>query len=510
MRSKKALYNISTQLVCDVVTIINTLIIPRLILSTFGSEYNGIISSITQFLEYISLLTLGVSGSTRVAIYRAKGDIEKISRVLKATEKFMRRVAFVFVFYLLALAFVYPLVVHSEIANLEISLLVLVIGLGVFFEYFFGVTYAAFISATQSKYINNIILIILRIVSTIVLMIMINAGGNIIFVKLVGAIFLALGPIILNIVVNKKFNIIKKIEPDESALSQRKDVMAHSIANSVHQYTDVFLLSIFSTAKMVSVYSVYYLILNAIKKIELLFTNGLEGAFGEIWAKGEKEKFQKNFNVFEYLIYSLVSVVFTCCYLLIIPFIKLYTAEVTDINYVIPVFAYLSVLAYAVYCLRTPYVVCVQSAGKYKETKVGAFIEAGINLLVSLVLVFPLGITGVTIGTLVANIFRTIQYEIFASKNLLNRSNMIFVKRIAWLASCFIITVATIKLLPGMEIGSWLQWLITGACYFGISFIITMIMSYIFYRGELLESVNIVKRMFKKKEKVSNECNRVC
>ena len=67
MRTKKALYNILAQIAYELVATVCGLILPRLIITAFGSGYNGMVSSITQFLEYISILTLGISGSTRVA-----------------------------------------------------------------------------------------------------------------------------------------------------------------------------------------------------------------------------------------------------------------------------------------------------------------------------------------------------------------------------------------------------------------------------------------------------------
>lgn len=68
MRSKKALANISVALILQIVAIICGLILPRLIISTFGSDVNGLINSITQFLGYIILLEAGV-GELFVQLY---------------------------------------------------------------------------------------------------------------------------------------------------------------------------------------------------------------------------------------------------------------------------------------------------------------------------------------------------------------------------------------------------------------------------------------------------------
>lgn len=87
----------------EIVAMVCGLILPRFILSAFGSSYNGMISSIAQFLDYISVLTLGISGSTRIAIYKANAsnDPYKVSAILKATEQYMRKVASIFILYLI-------------------------------------------------------------------------------------------------------------------------------------------------------------------------------------------------------------------------------------------------------------------------------------------------------------------------------------------------------------------------------------------------------------------------
>lgn len=501
MKSKKALYNIVTEFIYQFVVVVCSFVLPKLILNSYGSEYNGIIQSITQFLSYISLLTLGISGSTRVAIYKAKGDNIQISKVVKATQNYMKKVTFAFVAYVLILTFLYPLIIKSEIPPIYVSILVIIIGIGTLFEYAFGVTYSALISALQSKYIYNIILIFLKILSTVISVVLILNNQSIFAVKLIGSICFALGPILLNKIVNKKFNLTMNVEPDDKALSQKRDVMAHSIANCVHEYTDIFLLSLFIGPKMVSIYSIYNLVLNGIKKIQTMFTNGLEGAFGEMWAKGENNNFERNFYTFEFLIFSLISVLFTCTTFLLLPFIKLYTKGVNDVNYILPLFAYFSILATATMCIRTPYIIAVQSAGKYKETKNGAIVEAIINAGVSLLLINQLGIVGVTIGTLSANIFRTIQYEIYTSKNLVKRSNIIFIKRILILIICFGISFLIKNLLPEINVENWKQWIYSGIIYFIISLSVTFIISVIFYKTELKESLKLVKKMFKKKGK---------
>ena len=110
MERKVILRNIISSILLQFVTILSGFTVPKVILSYFGSNVNGLISSINQFLNYIQLLEGGLSGVIMSALYRplAEGDNEAISRVIKAAQQFFKKIACIFVVYMLVVAFVYP------------------------------------------------------------------------------------------------------------------------------------------------------------------------------------------------------------------------------------------------------------------------------------------------------------------------------------------------------------------------------------------------------------------
>ena len=60
MRKKKLIYNTVSSLIYQIVTIVCGFILPRVILNYYGSEVNGLVNSITQFLQIIAFLDLGI------------------------------------------------------------------------------------------------------------------------------------------------------------------------------------------------------------------------------------------------------------------------------------------------------------------------------------------------------------------------------------------------------------------------------------------------------------------
>lgn len=498
MRSKKAFYNIVTKVIAQLCGMVSGLITPKLLIEAYGSASNGTVSAIVQFLSLISFMTLGVAGATRVSLYEtlSKKDILGTSRVIKTCERYMHRVGLCLIVYSFILACTFPMLTKTGLPFIEVFVLVLVVSAGLFSQYYFGQTFTFLLQADQTEYIATIFRTIAVIIDLILVVIMVRFKATLIETKFVVAVVSFLTPFLINRYCKKRYCIIKDCEPDPKALSQRKFAMFHSIANVIHEDTDVFLLTLFTDTLTISVYSVYYGVIRNIKQLMQNFTTGLEGAFGSMWAKNEEIQFVRNFNTYEFLMFAFSSVIFTSTGVLIIPFMKLYTHAITDVNYIRPLFAGLVVLAETAFCIRQPYVTIVQAAGKYKETKNGAMVEALINLGISLVLVYSIGLNGVIVGTIAANIFRTVQYALYSSNELLHRSIIEFMKKIVWhIVNSLLIVIIMSSLGRFFVVNTWSQWIIFSCGTVCVSMFVTLLTSIIIYNDEVKRSWCIVRRM---------------
>ena len=83
------------------------------------------------------------------------------------------------------------------------------------------------------------------------------------------------------------------------------------------------------------------------------------------------------------------------------------------------------------YSIRHPFGCVVSAAGHYKQTRLGAIVEMALNLGLSLILVKPLGLIGVALGTFVAMSFRTVYTVWYLSKHILHRPVWRFVQKLA-------------------------------------------------------------------------------
>ena len=141
-RKKKLVWNTGSSLLYQITAIICGFILPRLILSRYGSNVNGLVNSITQFLQVIAFLDLGVGAVIQSALYKplADGDMQSVSQIVTSGQKFFRRIALILVVYIAVLTVVYPFGQLNSFDFAFTALLILAMSISLFAQYYFGVT----------------------------------------------------------------------------------------------------------------------------------------------------------------------------------------------------------------------------------------------------------------------------------------------------------------------------------------------------------------------------------
>lgn len=501
MRSKKAIKNIISSLLQQIIVIICGLILPRAIIGTYGSNVNGLISSITQFLSYITLLEAGIGPVIKSVLYKpiANKDKNQIEKILKAAQKFFNVISYIFIGYLIVLCFIYPVLVNTEFSTGYTVSLLIIISISTFAEYFFGMVYKLYLQSEQRTYITANVQTITTILNTLLSVILIKFGANIQVVKLVSAFIFVLRPIIQNIYVKKKYNINLKNVNEKYELKQKWDGLAQHIASVIHNNTDVTLLTIFSNTAEISVYTVYLFVVNGVKNLVQAFTGGIDASFGDMYAKNQKESLNKSFKTYELFYYTVITIVFTCTLVLILPFIQVYTKGINDANYYRPVFAYLIVIAEYIWAIRLPYSSITLAVGHFKETQKGAWVEAISNILISIVLVIKFGIVGVTIGTLIAMTIRTIEFVYHTSKYILERKQIYsYIHIITTIIQTIIICFIANLIVKDTVFVSYLVWIKKAIIIGVLSGVLVVISNFIVYMNESKELISMLKRNFKK------------
>ena len=513
MRKKKVIKNVIFTLLLQFITVICGFIVPRMIMKSFGSSVNGLVSSITQFLSYIVFLEAGIGPVIKSLLYKpiAEKDKNKIQAILKAAEKFFKTISKIFIVYIISLSVFFPIIMKGQFEILYTFSLVIIISISTFMEYYMGMVYKLFLQAEQKKYIVSQIQIVTTIINTIMIVILIKIGANIQLVKLISTCIFVSRPIIINIYVRKKYDIDLKNVTQIEKIEQKWDGLAQHVASIVHTNTDVSILTILSkNISEVSVYSVYYMVVKGIKQIMEAFTGGIEDSFGDMIARGEQDKLCDNFNIYELVYYTISTILYVSTLVLIIPFVKVYTLGINDVNYIRYTFAYLLIIGEFIWVIRQPYNNLIKAAGHFKQTKNGAWLEAIINLILSIILVGKYGLVGVAIGTLISITIRTIEIIIYTSKNILKRTMENNIKRAIVLILQFVLILIILRLtnlLINESIDSYFYLFKYAIQVFAVISTIVIGSNILIYKKDVKELIKKMKRKGKKEDKNENDKN---
>ncbi len=427
-RKTQTQLNITVAMVRQLVTTLCGLILPRFILTSYGSAANGLMQSIGQILTYTTLMEGGVGGVVMASLYKplAENNDEEISDIFNHTKRFFARISMVFCVFALLLSCTAKLIIVTDFDFVYVGAMVLILALNTYFNYYFGLPHQLLLQADQKLYVVQLVQMSTTVLNLVLCIFAISMNAPVHFVKFITAFVFLLNPIVYRTYVKRHYRISKRIYDETHNLTQKSDAMIHHISYFIHRNTDIVILSIFKGVYSVSVYSVYNAVCLAIEQLLCEISSALAGAIGNIMAKGEKATLKNSFELYEAVNTFLTTAFFTIAAVLILPFVSLYTKGVTDTEYIQPAFAYTLVAAGAMYCVRLPYSTILTSGGLYKETKAGALGEVCLNLMLSILLVKPMGLVGVALGSFAATAYRTTYMVWYLSKNILYRKMVKF------------------------------------------------------------------------------------
>lgn len=496
MKNKVTLLNMISGLILQFFTLISGFILPKIILTCFGSEVNGLVSSLNQFLSYITLVEGGITGVIVANLYKpiVEQDNNKISSVLVTADRFYKKIGVLFIAYSVILSIIYPLHFKTEFTFSYVCSLTLILSLTLLIQYMYSLTLRTLLNADKKGYVVNFTQTLIVIFNVLFALISVFIYPSIHVLKLISGSLFLLQPLIFNRYVKKNYKIDWKVEPDNSLIKSRWNGFAINLAAFIHNSTDVTVLTFLANLKTVSIYSVYSLVSSGIKQMINACLSGIAHTVGQAYAKKNWKELNQKLDIYEYIVLILVFFLFTVTALLITPFVQLYTKDIVDTDYNQPLFGFLLVLAEALYLIKLPHLNLAYSANKFKEITVPAYIEAMLNIMISVALVKWIGLIGVTIGTIVGMTYRMVFHVYYTSKIVPGRAQCIFYRKLFLFAAgagggfvfCY-------KLLPlqTVTVGSWIVHAIFYCVVMGA---ILLAISILFFQNEMKFFWKYVKR----------------
>lgn len=464
---RNSMRNLWWGLLGNVITTLVAVLIPRLFIVNYGSEVNGLLSSIKQIYVYLTLLEAGVGDASVIALYGPIGrkDHRSVNEILAATHYYYRKIGWIYAGCVVALSLIYPLLLDTTIPYKVCCLIILLQGSGSVISYLFQGKYNMLLRVDNRSYVTTNLGTVTTVLTDVCRIALLMTGKSIIAVQATYLVFNLLRMFYIAWYIRRNYPWIDlSVKPDFQAISQKSAVLVHQISSLVFSHTDVLILTFVCGLKTVSIYSMYATLYGMVGNVISIVSGSVQSVLGQIY-NNDRKKFILLQDTYETYFLALLFSLLAVASVFILPFMKLYT-DGADINYIdwkLPVlFSAYQLINYG----RTPSHNPIGFAGKFKETQWRAWLETIINLVVSFVCVFQFGIYGVLAGTIAALLYRANDIIIYANKVVLNRSPWPTYRR--WLIdlAIFAVVVAVFENLP-LRTDSYL-WLILNAVWVAI------------------------------------------
>lgn len=506
MKSRNAAFNLISALILQIINLIIGIILPRIMLITFGSEINGLVSSIKQFISYLTLVEAGLAGACIYSLYKplAEKDYEQTNKILSSTKTFYNKSGMIFSVLALILAMVFPYIAQTQVINQSsIVLLVFILGINGSLEFFSMGKYRALLTASQKSYIISLIQAIGQILNCSIIVVLALNGYSIVMVQLFATISYFIRSIMLSKYVKKYYKFVNfNCKGEKIILKQRWDVLFHQIGKMVVFNSPIALITIFCNLLEVSVYAIYNTVFVGINGIISIFNNGLMAGLGEIISKGHLNKLKQVYREYECGYYMVVTWIYSCTYILIMPFIYIYTLGISDTNYIRKDLAIGFVIIGILNTLRIPQVTIVNAAGHFKQTRYRALIEVIINLVASIILVNYLGMIGVLLGGICSYTYRTLDFIIYAPKYITKLPVKETLVRILRMLIIGAIIITPFNTVIHIQVDNFIQWIMWGAVVAAWSGIVVFVGNYVAEKDTVQSLINRVFMVLGKKTRL--------
>ena len=456
-------YNLLSGIVYQVVLIALSFLLPRLYLENFGSEVNGVLSTIKQIFVYLFLLESGVGLATTQALYKpvAEKNHSKISSVISATHNYYVKIGFLYAAIVLGIAVVYAWIIPTGMSSWVVFGIIVLTALPALFSYFVQAKYRILLEVDGRKYVITNSETVLQLLSNVAKILVLLLTDNLLLMQ---GVYCALSLLQLGFVyahAKRRYEWLDiKAEPDLGAIAQRKSVLVHQVSGMVFNNTDVLLLSFLCDFKVVSVYTIYNIFFSQVQTFITSILSGFSFALGQLFHT-DKEKFMKVYNVYETFYIMGTFVIYTLMAVFLLPLIQIYTQGIDDANYTNVFLVLLFVLMNMLANGKLPSNHVIEYSGKFEETRSHAIWEMVINITVSVVAILLWGICGAIVGTIVALLYRGSMMIYYSNKKVLERN--VFHTYKLWLVNGAVFAVIMVIFFVDSFCGlSFLQLLVQG------------------------------------------------
>ena len=466
-KGKLAAVNAFVGFFSQIVILTLGLIVPKVIISNYGSDTNGLTNTITQIFSYIALLEAGITQSVQNALYPRfqRDDKQGVSVLMSAGRRYNRRVSIYYGVAVMAAAVLLPFTLKTEVDFWTIFFYVFFEGLTSVVGFYFTGLWVVFLNTAGKTYLTNAVSLVCKVLQYGTKLVLALFGVNILFVQIGYFLVSLLSLLIYGLYMRNKYSWIDYKAADKFfKLPDRNAYIVTEVASAIFSSTDMIVLSIMVSTSLSSVYSVYNMIFLALNSLINGVYTAIKYTLGHAYSQ-DMGRYKKLHDAFNSLFVGIMTVCMCVCMWVTLPFIRLYTSGVEDINYIYEWLPFWFCLVQMLSMSR--YVAGNLSgiAGYAKPVSIASLAEAITNVVGTVLLVYFFSIYGAIIATVIALPIKVIYVNYIAEKKIMKRKPTKTLLILAINYAIFGATVAGCQFYKP-SINSYLEFIVWGVILF--------------------------------------------
>lgn len=473
---------------------------PHFLILSYGSEINGLISTLKQIVSYATLIEAGLSGAAIYMLYKplAKKNYEEVDSIVTSSKIFYSKSGWFFLGIVTIIAILSPILIYSQnIETAQIISLVFILGTNGALEFFVMGKYRVLITASQRGYVISLIQALSIIVNTIIIVVGSILKINIVILQLVATISFVIRATLMYAYAKRKYKEITYKSKKEIKLNQKNDVLLHQIGGMVVFNTPVVIVSLTCGLSDASIYSIYHMILMGLINLVSILNTSLSPIFGNIIQSENEDSIKTKYEFVESCVYFICRIIYSILILVINQFLIIYTRNF-DGNYINKYLITILISCAVIHSLKTPQSMIITAAGHFKKTKFKTINETVICIIISTISTFMFGVSGVLLGMLISSLYRLIDSYIYVHKNIIKYNKKNTVKKLMIYILSILFSIIMLYVMRNIYIYNLIDFIV----YVIIISVIVIIINLIIFVYVEKNEFNFIKERYIKKSSI--------
>lgn len=277
-----------------------------------------------------------------------------------------------------------------------------------------------------------------------------------------------------------------------------KELFISKIVGMCYSSLTVFYLSVFTGTLYTSVYAVYNSAISLITHYVHSMSTAPQNALGQV-INQEGNRLKKILAEFEYTTVLMSSILFSVTMVMLIPFVRIYTAKIVDVDYIQPLIGIFMVLTSVMQIIHIPSGLCIELSGRFRIVKRIQYIALVVLVILSSVGSYFYGFLGLLAAKLITNIVLAVIEVSYAHSKIVPHSIGLYIKiTVPNLLLASLLTLCEYSIMCEINLSIW-GFLITGFVITILNAVILLGFNRLLYKELLMGLTDRFKRILLKK-----------